>query len=33
MKIQVVKKGTSKAGADSVCPWFIDVPMASPKKS
>jgi hypothetical protein len=33
MKIQIVKKGTPKAGADSVCPWFIDVPMPSPRKS
>jgi hypothetical protein len=32
MKIQIVKKGTSKAGADSVCPYFIDTPM-SPKKN
>lgn len=31
MKIQVVKKGTQKAGAET-CPWFIDVPMAEPKK-
>jgi hypothetical protein len=33
MKIQIVKKGSTKAGADSVCPWFIDVPMAATKKS
>jgi hypothetical protein len=33
MKIQIVKKGTSKAGADTVCPWFIDAPLAGPKKA
>jgi hypothetical protein len=33
MKIQIVKKGTPKAGADVICPWFIDVPMPGPKKS
>jgi hypothetical protein len=33
MKIQIVKKGTPKAGADTVCPWFIDVPLTSPKKN
>jgi hypothetical protein len=32
MKIQIVKKGTPKAGADNVCPWFIDAPPA-PRKS
>jgi hypothetical protein len=31
MKIQIIKKGTPKAGADAVCPWFVDVPM-EPKK-
>lgn len=31
MKIQVIKKATPKAGADAVCPWFVDVPM-EPKK-
>jgi hypothetical protein len=33
MKIQVIKKATPRAGADVVCPWFVDVPMAAPKKS
>jgi hypothetical protein len=33
MKIQVIKKGTNKAGADNICPWLVDVPMAEPKKS
>jgi hypothetical protein len=33
MKIQVIKKATPKAGADSaICPWFVDVPGA-PKKA
>jgi hypothetical protein len=31
MKIQVIKKATPRAGADAVCPWFIDVPFG-PKK-
>jgi hypothetical protein len=31
MKIQIVKKGTAKAGAE-ICPWMVDVPMAEPKK-
>jgi hypothetical protein len=30
MKIQVVKKGTSKVKTMAVCPWFVDEPpMAS----
>jgi hypothetical protein len=33
MKIQVVKKATPRAGADVICPYFVDVPMAEPKKS
>ena len=32
MKIQVVKKGT-KTRVDVICPFFIDVPMETPKKS
>ncbi len=32
MKIQVIKKATPRAGADIICPWFVDVPM-EPKKS
>jgi hypothetical protein len=32
MKIQVIKKATPRAGADVICPWFIDVPMSEPKK-
>jgi hypothetical protein len=32
MKIQIIKKATPRAGADVVCPWFIDTPM-SPKKN
>jgi hypothetical protein len=31
MKIQIVKKGVNRVGADVVCPWFIDVP-PSPQK-
>jgi len=31
MKIQIVKKGTSKVGAE-ICPYFVDVPMVEPKK-
>jgi hypothetical protein len=32
MKIQIVKKGTPRAGADNaICPFFIDVPN-EPKK-
>jgi hypothetical protein len=32
MKIQVVKKGTPRAGADNaICPYFIDVPADSRK--
>jgi hypothetical protein len=31
MKIQVVKKATPRAGAEIICPWFVDVPM-EPKK-
>ena len=27
MKIQVVKKATPRAGADAICPYFIDVPL------
>jgi hypothetical protein len=31
-KIQVVKKGTPRAGADgAICPYFLDVPF-EPKK-
>ena len=26
MKIQVIKKATPRAGADVVCPWFVDCP-------
>ena len=33
MKIQVIKKATPRAGADCVCPWFVDVPMAHPKRA
>jgi hypothetical protein len=33
MKIQVIKKATPRAGSDNVCPWFVDVPMAEPKKN
>jgi hypothetical protein len=33
MKIQVVKKATPRAGADVVCPWFVDVPLPDAKKS
>jgi hypothetical protein len=33
MKIQVVKKATPRAGADIICPYFVDVPMAEQKKS
>jgi hypothetical protein len=29
MKIQVIKKATPRAGADVICPWFIDTPMAA----
>ena len=32
MKIQIIKKGTSKAGAE-ICPYFIDVPLPDQKKS
>jgi hypothetical protein len=31
MKIQVVKKGTQKVGAE-ICPWFVEVPMVDAKK-
>jgi hypothetical protein len=33
MKIQVIKKATPRAGADVNCPYFIDTPPVSPKKS
>ena len=33
MKIQVIKKATPRAGADIVCPWFIDVPMADRRRA
>ena len=29
MKIQVVKKGTSKVKTMSICPWMVDEPPAS----
>ena len=29
MKIQVIKKATPRAGADVICPWFIDMPMGA----
>jgi hypothetical protein len=28
MKIQVVKKGTSKVKTMSICPWMVDEPPA-----
>jgi len=31
MKVQVIKKATPRAGAEIICPWFVDVPM-EPKK-
>ena len=33
MKIQVIKKATPRAGADIICPWFIDVPMRSTRRA
>jgi hypothetical protein len=32
MKIQVIKKGTSKVKTMSVCPFVVDVPPESEKK-
>jgi hypothetical protein len=29
MKIQVVKKGTTKVKTMSICPWMVDEPPAS----
>jgi hypothetical protein len=33
MKIQVIKKATPRAGADVICPWFVDTPMTLEKKA
>jgi hypothetical protein len=33
MKIQVIKKGTKNTRVDIICPFFIDVPMETPRKS
>ena len=33
MRIQVVKKATPRAGAEVICPYFIDVPLPEQKKS
>lgn len=33
MKIQVVKKATPRAGADVICPYFVEVPLPEQKKS
>ncbi len=32
MKIQIVKKGSKKAQAGSVCPWLVDVPIDAAAK-
>jgi hypothetical protein len=32
MKIQIVKKGAARSGADAICPWLIDVPPPDSKK-
>ena len=29
MKVQVVKKGTTKVKTMSICPWLVDEPPAS----
>jgi hypothetical protein len=33
MKIQIVKKGTARGGADAICPWIVDVPVPDSKKN
>ena len=32
MKIQVIKKGNSKAKTMEVCPWLVEVPPEATKK-
>jgi hypothetical protein len=32
MKIQIVKKGTTKVNTMHVCPWVVDVPPEPHKK-
>jgi hypothetical protein len=32
MKIQVVKKGSSKVKASDPCPWLVEVPPEAAKK-
>ena len=31
MKIQVIRKGSSKVKTMSVCPWVVEIPPEAPK--